>query len=180
VPGTAHADAYILVAGASDTGKSPDSAALVLTSSPLGVFVCPQFVNSGPQHFVLNAAIHWLDRWVRRGTPPPIAPRLTIDPGPPAHVALDTHGNATGGIRTPQVDVPIATLSGTGSGSLACLLFGPTVPFDASTLHALYPTHRAYVSAFNRAARQAARAGFLMKSDARLMMEQAARSNVGR
>ena len=180
VAGTAHADAYILVAGASDTGKSPDSAALVLTSSPLGVFLCPQFINSGPQHFVLNAAIHWLNRWVRRGTPPPIAPRLTIDPGPPAHVVLDAHGNATGGIRTPQVDVPIATLSGTGSGSLACLLFGTTVPFDASTLHALYPTHRAYVYAFNRATRQAVRAGFLMKSDARLMMEQAARSNVGR
>ena len=181
IAGTAHADAYTLVAGATDLGKSPDAADLVLTSSPLGAFTCGQFINSGPQHFVVKSAIHWLDRWVRRGTPPPSAPRLVIDPGPPAHLVLDAHGNATGGIRTPELDVPIATLSGGGqSGSLACLLFGTTVPFDAVTLHALYPTHRAYVSAFNRATLRALRAGFVLTPDAKLMRAAALRSDVGR
>jgi len=181
VAGTAHADTYLIVTGMSDLGKSPDAANLVLTSSPLGVFICPRPINSGPQHFVLNAAIHWLTRWVRRGTLPPSAPRLDVDPGPPAQFVLDGHGNVTGGIRTPELDVPIATLSGSGqSGPLACLLFGTTAPFDASTLATLYPTHGAYTSAFNRAARRAVRAGFVMKSDARLMERAAARSAVGR
>ena len=42
------------------------------------------------------------------------APRLDIDPGPPPPCAHDPIGNVLGGIRTPQVDVPIATLSGLG------------------------------------------------------------------
>ena len=181
IAGTAHADAYTLVSGATDLGKSPDVADLVLTSSPLGAFTCGQPINSGPQHFVVKSAIHWLDRWVRRATPPPSAPRLAIDPGPPAHFVLDAHGNATGGIRTPELDVPIATFSGGGqSGSLACLLFGTTLPFDAATLHALYPTHRAYVSAFNHATLRAVRAGFVTRPDAKLMRAAAARSDVGR
>ena len=181
VAGTAHVDTYTLVTAFTDLGKSADAADLVLTSSPLGAFTCGQPINSGPQHFVLKAAIHWLDRWVRRGVPPPSAPRLAIDPGPPARFVLDTHGNATGGIRTPQLDVPIATFSGDGqSGSIACLLFGTTVPFDASTLRGLYPTHRAYVSAFNHATLLAVRAGFVTKPDAKLMRAAAARSDVGR
>ena len=41
---------------------------------------------------------------------------------------LDAKGNVTGGIRTPHVDVPVATLSGLGqSGSAFCGLFGTTV-----------------------------------------------------
>src|SRR5438067_507123 len=114
VAGTAHADTYLIVTGMSDLGKSPDAANLVLTSSPLGVFICPRPINSGPQHFVLNAAIHWLTRWVRRGTLPPSAPRLDVDPGPPAQFVLDGHGNVTGGIRTPELDVPSATSANHG------------------------------------------------------------------
>jgi len=180
VAGTSHVDAYLLGAGLTDVGKSPDVADLVLTHSPGGVFVCPQDVNSGPQHFGVDAAVHALDRWVRRGKLPPTAPRLDVDPGPPLHYVLDAHGNATGGVRTPAVDAPLATFTGQQEGSLFCLLYGTTTPFDAATLKALYPTHRAYTSAVNRSARHAVHAGFLTGPDARLIEREAAASDVGR
>jgi hypothetical protein len=79
-----------------------------------------------------------LDRWVSRWKPPGPAPRLAVSAGPPTTIARD----ASGGIRTPQVDVPIATFTGLPSGSIFCLLFGTTTPFDAARLASLYPTHR--------------------------------------
>src|SRR5262249_17753962 len=59
VAGTAHADTYLIVltAGAQDLGTSPDIVAPIITSAPIpGLLVCGAPVNSGPQHFVLNAA----------------------------------------------------------------------------------------------------------------------------
>jgi len=92
----------------------------------------------------------------------------------------DADGNALGGIRTPQVDVPIAAFTGEQDGSLICRLLGTTRLFDAATLKSLYPSHRAYVAAFDRAAKRTVRAGFLFKPDAKLLREWAAGSDVGR
>ena len=72
--------------------------------------------------YVLNAAQYALNRWVTIGVPPATAARLdvtTTDAGP--SFVLDANGDVTGGIRTPSVDVPVATLSGLGqSGSQFC------------------------------------------------------------
>jgi len=154
----------------------------VITSAPVpGIITCGTPINSGPQHFVLNAAFAALDRWVRTGKPPPHAPRLRVAAGPPRTLTRDARGNALGGIRTPQVDVPIATLSGQGqTGSIFCILFGTTTPFDAATLASLYPSHDAYVSAFDEATKRARRAGFIVKPDAELMEHVAASSAIGK
>ena len=137
-------------------------------------------INSGPQHFVLNAAFAALNRWVQRGKPPAEAPRLEVVAGSPPTITRDALGNALGGIRTPQVDVPIAALSGVGqTGPIFCFLFGTTTPFDAATLASLYPDHHAYVSAFNKATREARRARFILRRDARLMKISARASDIG-
>ena len=182
VAGTAHVDAYTLIVGPVDSGDSPAAAELTVTSSPVpGLIRCGAPINSGPQHFVLNAAVEALDRWARHGKPPPRAPRLEVAPGPPVTIVRDAHANALGGIRTPQVDVPIATLSGQGqTGSIFCILFGTTTPFDAATLASLYPSHDAYVSAFDEATKRARRAGFIVKPDAELMEHVAASSAIGK
>ncbi len=181
VAGTAHADTYTLVVGFGDEGNSPAAADLLVTASPLpGVIDCNAPINSGPQHFVLDAAVAALERWVRRGVLPPRSPRLDVT-GPPPVIARDAHGNALGGIRTPAVDVPIATLSGGGqTGTVLCQLFGTTVPFDAATLAALYPSHRAYVAKFDRATARALRRRFVRPHDARLLKLSAAGSNTGK
>lgn len=177
VAGTAHVDAYLFTVGSTDLGDSPDAAKLVVTSTLMPGFTCTTPINSGPQHFVLDAGIAALNRWVRQGTPPPYAPLLDVtDTG---EIVRDANGNALGGIRTPQVDVPIATLSGEGqSGSILCLLCGTTKPFDEATLATLYPDHSAYVSAFNAATDRAVNAGFILQHDAELM-KAAASSDAG-
>jgi hypothetical protein len=180
VAGTAHADTYTLSVGAGDEGNSPAVADIVVTASPIpGIIMCGSPINSGPQHWVLKAAIAALDRWIGGGEAPPTAPRLETAGDPPAYV-LDDLGNVRGGIRTPYVDAPIATLSGLGqTGSSFCGIFGTTVPFDATTLAALYPTHDAYATAVTAATDRAVAAGFLLEPDAQLIEAAAAASDVG-
>jgi len=181
VAGTAHADYYTLRAGMTDLGDDPEVAKVKAVADPLpGIIVCGSPVNHGPQHFVLDGAIAALDRWVRRGKPPTSAPRLQIDPGPPVTIERDAYGNALGGIRTPWVDSPVATLRGDGqSGSGFCFLFGTTALFDDVTLRSLYPTRATYRRAYRRSVRDALRAGFLVRRDARLLRKASATTYLG-
>jgi len=183
VAGTAHADTYGLGygpgVGTTDVGTSPDVAAVVITTEAAGGH-CNTPINSGPLHYVLNAALHTLIRWVRTGTAPTSAPRLDVSAGPPVAINHDAHGNALGGIRTPWVDVPIAALSGLGqTGSSFCILFGTTTPFDAPTVAALYPTHKAFTSAYDKALKRAVKRGWILEPDARLIKKWAAGSGIG-
>ena len=182
VAGTSHADAYGLSIGNSDAGKAAVDTTYSppVTSIANGLLTCNLPINAGPQHYVESAAIWALNRWVQKGKAPSQAPRLDVAGTPPA-ITLDAHGNAVGGIRTPQVDVPIATLSGGGqTGSSFCFLFGTTTPFDSTTLASLYPKHSTYVSAVKKAKNAAVKAGFILKVDATAISAAATKSNIGK
>jgi hypothetical protein len=182
VAGSAHADVYTGLTGASDLGDDPSVFAITVTNSPVpGIIECGSPINSGPQHHaVLKASIAALERWVRTGVPPRSAPRLEVTDSPPEYL-LDQNGNVRGGIRTPWVDAPVARLSGLGqTGPTFCGLFGTTVPFDAATLTALYPDHESYVAAVRSSAERAVRRGFLLRPDADLTVLAAEQSDVGR
>ena len=181
MPGTAHADLYSSGGGFSDTGNGQAETALLdvgaVNGGPLN---CATPINDGPGYLVVSAAVSHLNQWVKHGTLPPRAPRLATQPGPTVTVARDAHGNAIGGIRTPLVDVPVATLRGDGNGGgPLCTLFGSTVPFSAATLAALYPTHAAFVTRFDAAAQRAQRAGFLLPADVKNLEAAASQSSVG-
>jgi len=179
VAGTAHADTYLTATGSADPGKNPAAVDIVLTTTPNVGISCGVPINSGPQHFVLNAAFAALNKWVRHGKAPKAAPPLDVAGGPPVAINADAHGNALGGIRTPQVDVPLATFTGYQPGPLICQILGTTTPFDAPTLAQLYPTHAAYVRAVGKAAKRAVKAGFLLKPDAALIKKATAASAIG-
>lgn len=146
VAGTAHADAFQL-------GGAPDA------------FGCTHLVNDGPQHLVVKAALRHLDTWVRDGAAPPMAPRLTVRPGPV--LVRDGLGNVLGGIRTPFVDVPAAALSGEPAGceGTLCWLFGTTTPFEPYRLIDLYGDASGYLAAFAQATEDAIAAGFILEED---------------
>ncbi len=170
VAGTSHADVYTFVAGFADSGALPIAELAALwapTASPMG-FELEQPINTGPQHYVLQAALAHFDRWLRDGTPPPVAPRLEVQPGDPAtSFVVDEHGIARGGIRTPHVDVPIATLSGLGNGGAPIsFLCGTTIPFSAEKLASLYPSPDDYRARFDAATDATVAAGFLLEADA--------------
>jgi hypothetical protein len=182
IAGTAHDDAYGLAAGPDDPGPAAlDTTYLPPVTSIFGVLMCDRPINAGPQHYVTSAAFWRLNRWARTGRARGAsAPRLEIAPGTPAALARDGFGNALGGIRTPQVEVPIAALSGLGqSGGGFCALFGTTTPFDALTLATLYPSHAGYVAAVLDAARKAVHGGFILKADRPAIATAAMASNVG-
>lgn len=76
-------------------------------------------------------------------------------------------GNATGGIRSPWVDVPTSKLSGLGqpAGGFA-FLFGTTEPFDADKLAKLYPGGKdEYLSKFEKALDEAIAARNILAAD---------------
>jgi hypothetical protein len=183
VAGTAHDDAYGLSVGPGDTGVGAlDTTYLPPVTSIFGVIMCDKPINAGPQHYVVSAALRRLDQWVRRGRANggPHSPRLQIAAGPPATIDRDARGNALGGIRTPQVDAPIAALSGLGqSGASFCGLFGTTEAFDAATLATLYPSHARYVTAVGKSAKRAVHVGFLIAVDAKVISTAAKASTVG-
>lgn len=175
IAGTAHADVYTLFVGFSDTGGDPATAAIIENAEPIpGIIRCGSPVNSGPHHFVLKAAFAALRHWVETGEAPPGAPRLELV-GNPAAIARDRLGNALGGIRTPHVDVPIATLSGEGqTGGAFCSLFGTTALFDEPTLRSLYASREDYVSKVREATARAVESGWILAADADLFPAAAA------
>ena len=180
VAGTSHADSYVVLRGATDTGDSPSVVGILAPSSPLpGIIDCTVPINSGPQHFVINAALSALNKWVRKGKAPKSAPRLEVAAGPPVAIMHDANGNALGGIRTPQVDVPVASFTGQQGGSILCQLFGSTTVFDPTQLATLYPTHKDFVSAWNKSLKKSVKAGWILTPDAKIIKKWAADSSVG-
>ena len=147
--------------------------------SVFGLITCDKPINAGPMNFVLSAAIHALDKWVRTGNPPATANQLqAIDftlYSP--RLKRDASGNALGGIRTPFVDVPLAVLSGTGNsgGNGFCGLFGTTTPYNAAELDARYPTQQVFVNAWTAATEEAVDKGFIRPADGQAPIDAAKR-----
>ncbi|HEY2998050.1 MAG TPA: alpha/beta hydrolase domain-containing protein [Acidimicrobiales bacterium] len=89
-------------------------------------------VNDAPQRWALRAAVHTLDRWVRRPSlGAPKGPRISVTAG-----ALDRDpatGLVVGGIRLPDVAVPDRTLTGvrpSPPANLFCVLDGAHDPWN--------------------------------------------------
>jgi Alpha/beta hydrolase domain len=186
VAGTAHYDQYSLTTGKEDTGDGQGANDVLdamehPTSQPSENFTCNAPINAGLAHYVLDAAYHHLNRWVTEGKEPPTAPRLQSSSDAPFALAADEHGNTLGGVRTPAVDAPVATLTGSTTGGTSfCFLFGTTVPFTPEQLASLYPDHGAFVTAWTRATNVARRAGFLVDADAKELVRAAKQSDIGR
>jgi hypothetical protein len=167
VAGTSHADVYTFAVGFADDGLRPLDELAAMWRPPQELFGARLHhpVNAGPQHWVVDAAVRALDRWVRGGDAgrPPAAPRLELSGD---GFALDEHGNARGGIRTPHVDVPAAVLSGLGNGGAdIAFLTGRTEPFPRERLVELYGGRDAYVARFRESAEATVAAGFFVTED---------------
>jgi Alpha/beta hydrolase domain len=190
VAGTAHADDYEINAGAGDTGDgttdtSDFSAMLSPPSTFADVVPCNEPLNTGEEHYVLDEAEYALNRWVTTGTAPAHASRLDVNAAGTGYVT-DANGNVEGGIRTPAVQVPVATLSGLGNGSvlggevqLVCSLTGTTTPFSPAKLASLYPTHAQFVNEWRLAAASDTLQGFIRPADEALLIQAAQASSVG-
>ena len=122
-----------------------------------------------------DAAILHLHTWINGGPPPPMQPPIAVAGASPA-ILRDAHGNARGGVRLPDVEVPIATYHGLGDGAAG--LMGRTVPFSPEKLKALYPTHADYVRKVSAAADAAGKGGVIPPYRVQEYKEEAKAANV--
>ena len=162
--GTLHADDYTTI-GIGDNGRSNVGGRHPRRRHPPGHPRVYLGAQSGPEHWVLDAAIVALNRWVRTGPRHRRTGRASSSPPARCRRSGATRSaTPVGGIRTPELDVPIAALTGTAPAGQAvtCQFFGSTTPFDEATLTSLYPTHADYVAKFDAATRRAVTAGFIL------------------
>lgn len=168
VAGTAHADQQQL-----DYGNA--SIQVIEPDFPVPDFqeMCGGTLNEGPQPLVLQRAWADLVRWVAEGTPPAAGPQLELEAD--GAIVRDELGIAIGGIRTPDVDVPIVVFSGDPlpDSSVICSLFGSTRPLAPDVIASLYPTHEDYVDEVRASAQAALEGGFLLQEGADAMVEEA-------
>lgn len=130
-----------------------------------GQAVCIVEGTQFPLRYAVKAAIHYLDRWVKTGVPPPEGPRYQFDAA--GALARDEYANALGGIRLPPIDVPVASYR-----SDICNLGGITVPFSELQLMTLYPTHADYFCKMKVATQKSVADGFLLPEDAAELMQR--------
>ena len=141
---------------------------------------------------VLNAFWQAMFQQVERGVLPPRAPRIATDEN--GIIIRDEHGNALGGVRLPEFEVPkagyfsplntlkpICTDGRTPEEDgclplppaiapllgLACLLAGGQEPFTADELESLYPHRGIFTRQYSNQALKLAKQRMLLRDDAR-------------
>ena len=177
--GAAHADGYLFNGAFRDDGKrSAEELAKIFvpsTNTP-GIKVDKPYNTGQPHHYVLEAVLAAIDRWVRTGRAPASTAVIGVNPGAPLSFVLDANGNALGGVRTPWTDVPTMKLSGIGnSGSFTASLVGTSEPYDLAKLAALYPGGKSdYLKRFTVSLDAAIAKGHLLGDDRQEILDIAA------
>jgi Alpha/beta hydrolase domain len=124
-----------------------------------------QAINQVSLAPVVDAALHHLQAWITDGTPPPVQPRLTIHGDPPG-IARDGDNMATGGIRLPQVEVPLGHNSAIQqSPDIFARLVGYHERFPDEEIRARYGSRQAYLARYEAATRAAEAAGVVLPRD---------------
>lgn len=167
--GTSHADSYTLL-GASDPGDGSGTETMFnLMRTPNNPFNCINGFNAGPHWLIVQAAHRALDTWIRTSVAPTVTPPLTVASTSPLVLARDDDGNVLGGVRSPQLDAPLATLDSVNAappgGFPFCRFFGRTIPFTSQRITELYPTNADFTQAWSDAVDDAVADGVLLFED---------------
>jgi hypothetical protein len=120
--------------------------------------------NQLPQRYAKAAALFQLNRWIRTGRPAGRHPLFGFEDvdtlRPP--MLRDADGNTVGGLRLPQIEVPVAAYHGRCPDTLQ----GYTRSFDDADLFSRYPTSGDYRAKMVAATRRALAAEIVRPCDA--------------
>jgi hypothetical protein len=179
VAGTAHVDHHLRLSREPlelrDIGVSSEA-----TFAPS--CAVPTIGSRVPNHYVVNAALDHMTRWVREGKQPPSAPRIEIasfGPGNRAEIARNSFNLALGGVRLSEIEVPTAENVGESVSGGACPRWGYHKPFSLETLNALYPNRGQYISRVVKVTNDNVKSGYLLEEDAEVTIGTAKRTSVG-
>jgi hypothetical protein len=137
-------------------------------------------MNSLPHFELYSMCLHHLVDWVSNDIVPPRAERLEV--GPDGFFAKDEHGNARGGVRCVQMDVPHSTYQPNptkADGTPSYLTVGNDEPFGPEKLRQLYGDTATYVERFNRRLDELVAQGWLLAEDADEMRREAKQIDIG-
>lgn len=124
-----------------------------------------QAINQVSVAPVVDAALHHLQAWMTDGTPPPVQPRITFD-GDPEEIVRDDNGIARGGIRLPQVEVPLGHNSAIQqSPDIFARLVGYHESFTDEKVRELYGSRDAYLERYEEATRATEAASVVLPRD---------------
>ena len=158
---------------------------------------------------VSRALLLRLDAWVSHNAEPPASALMPLEPAPAEPPALraptklaaaviqvpkrDGDGNALGGVRLPDIAVPLGTNGGQNAPqTFTCMLVGSFSPFAATkaereragdtrpSIEERYRDRDDYVNRVRAAARDLMARGFLLREDAAVIVQEAASSNLFR
>ncbi|MEP7311942.1 MAG: alpha/beta hydrolase domain-containing protein, partial [Pseudomonadota bacterium] len=170
--GGPHAAGLVAVADLAIAGLAPPPAPAELCSNAPGNF---------PAGLALNALWMQFDDLLLRVMPMQHAPPLQTDAA--GKLTLDAQGNALGGVRLPQLAVPLAVYSGYSTPKNAapasqslCALAGSMRRLDSAELKALYGNRAEYLRRFNAAVDQDVTDRWLVPADAAAVKALAART----
>lgn len=124
--------------------------------------------------YLNDAALRHLVRWVDGGTPPPSFPPIAMGPGPTYEIARDEWGNATGGMRLPEVEAPLGTHLG-GDGNQALGLLGESIPFTPEQVKARWSGRDEYLAAWDAAVEGLLASGLDLEEQAPALRERGRR-----
>ncbi len=174
VAGAAHTDNYTNPA---DFPTFVQVSATPWAQANVYPFTCQYKMNDFPFAQQWQMSIDVIERWASQASSkhkarwsPPHADRIQVNPD--GSIAKDSNGNDLGGVRSPAVDVPVATYYDTNAplpgdrGFCSNTTVGHVEPFSRTKLKKLYPTHADYVRKVRRSAGELERQGWLLPADA--------------
>jgi hypothetical protein len=126
-----------------------------------------------PARYARDAALFELNRWIRTGTPAAQPPLMKFN-ADGSLIARDADGNALGGLRLPQMVVPVAGYDGENCPALQ----GKTTSFSDAELFRRYPAFADYSDKLLAATRAGVAAGIVRPCDAVDIMTRVARAAV--
>jgi hypothetical protein len=161
---------YWEVAGAAHPNvQQPDDDCEAAARRDVGEFPllppgAPPNPNMLPFRPVADTALHHLRSWVQTGEPPPVQERIEFA-GDPPEIVRDEHGNACGGIRLPDLDVPSGIHVGASPPGIANLN-GSSSPFPPEVLTQMYGDRTAYLTRYSAAVDRGIASGYFLERDA--------------
>lgn len=162
------------VAGSTHVSEQYVRQSLVRTERELGTansMLLSDGMNRVPFLPVLEAAYRHMVAWVDGGPPPPSQPPIAVIG---AAVDRDRFGVAKGGVRLPQVEVPLARHDAVPLGAdLVSWLCGSSTPYSPMAIRSLYGDEQTYLEKFEKAARVACAAGVLLERDVPALVAEA-------
>ena len=132
-------------------------------------------INAIPIGPLYDSAFYHMHRWLKYGAAPPIQPRIEFEDS--GLIIRDDDGLAKGGIRLPQVEVPLATNSAIPlKPDIFAYLGGSSRPFSKEKVLAKYIDKSSFLEEFRSAAESAVDRGVLRSREVARLIKEARES----